>query len=116
MDPFFTFSYIFADHPSGKEIVMPDKDAYVQKLHAKLDEWNAEIDKLKAKADQAEAESRIEYQNQIEDLHRRRKAAEKKLDDLRQAGEGAWEDLKSGVESAWGAMEDALKSARNRFK
>jgi len=32
---------------------MADKDAYVQKLHAKLDEWNAEIDKLKAKADKA---------------------------------------------------------------
>ena len=41
---------------------MTDKDAYVQKLHAKLDEWNAEIDKLKAKADKAEADSRVEYQ------------------------------------------------------
>ncbi len=36
-----------------KEKNMTDKDAYVQKLHAKLDEWNAEIDKLKAKADKA---------------------------------------------------------------
>jgi hypothetical protein len=32
---------------------MPGKDAYVQKLHAKLDKWNAEIDKLKAKANTA---------------------------------------------------------------
>jgi cell division protein FtsB len=30
---------------------MDDKDAYVQKLHKRIDEWNAEIDKLKAKAD-----------------------------------------------------------------
>ena len=37
------------------------KDQYVQKLHAKLDEWNAEIDKLKAKADKTSAESRVEY-------------------------------------------------------
>ena len=73
---------------------MPEKDAYVQKMHAKLDEWNAEIDKLKAKADKAEAESRLEYQKEIETLQKRRKEAEEKLGEVRQAGEGAWEDLK----------------------
>jgi uncharacterized coiled-coil DUF342 family protein len=98
-----------------KEQKMPDKDAYVQKLHAKLDEWNAEIDKLKAKADKAEAESRLEYQKQIENLQERRKEAKEKLTEMRQAGEGAWEDLKSGVQSAWDSMEEALKSARSRF-
>jgi hypothetical protein len=34
-------------------------------LKAKLDEWNAEIDKLPAKADQAEAGAKIEYQKQL---------------------------------------------------
>lgn len=94
---------------------MPDKDAYVQKLHAKLDEWNAEIDKLKAKADKAKAESRLEYQKEIETLQERRKRTEEKLEKLRQAGEGAWQDLKSGVQNAMNAMETALKSARSRF-
>ena len=95
---------------------MTRKDEYVQKLHAKLDEWSAEIDKLKAKADKAEAESRIEYQNQIKNLQQRRREADKKLDELRSAGEGAWEDLKAGAELAWGAMEEAVKSARSKFK
>jgi peptidoglycan hydrolase CwlO-like protein len=58
---------------------MADKDAYVQKLHAKLDEWNAEIDKLKAKADKAEADSRVEYQKQIENLKQKREKAQKSL-------------------------------------
>lgn len=35
---------------------MTSKDAYVEKLHAKLDEWSADIDKLKAKADAARHE------------------------------------------------------------
>jgi predicted nucleic acid-binding Zn-ribbon protein len=99
-----------------KEKDMSDKDAYVQKLHVKLDEWNAEIDKLKAKANKAEAESRLEYQKEIESLQRRRKAAEEKLSEVRQAGEGAWKDLKSGVQNAWDSMEEAVKSARSRFK
>lgn len=37
------------------------RDAYVQKMKAKLDEWNSEIDRIEAKVDQAEAESKIEY-------------------------------------------------------
>ena len=95
---------------------MTSKDEYVQKLHAKLDEWNAEIDKLKAKADKTQAESRIEYQRQIESLQQRRREAEKKMAELRRAGAGAWEDLKAGVQTAWDSMDEALRSARSKFK
>ena len=87
----------------------------MQKLHQRIDEWNAEIDKLKDKADKVEAESRVEYHKYIEDLSEYRKEAEQKLAEIREAGEGAWEDLKSGVQSAWDSMEEALRAARSRF-
>ena len=74
---------------------MQDKDAYIRKLHARMNKWNAEIDKLKATADMSAAESRIEFQNQLEKVQQKRKDAEKKLTEVREAGEGAWEDLKS---------------------
>jgi hypothetical protein len=99
-----------------KENAMEDKEAYIKKLQARMDGWNAEIDKLRAKAEKAKAESRIEFQNQIENLNQRRQAATNKLSDMREAGEGVWEDLKSGVQGVWDAMEEALKSARSRFK
>jgi len=99
-----------------KDHTMEDNDAYIQKLHARLNEWNAEIDKLKAKADKTAAESRIEFQTQLEKVQQKRTEAEKKLSEVREAGEGAWEDLKSGVQGAWDGMEQALKSARSRFK
>jgi uncharacterized coiled-coil DUF342 family protein len=92
------------------------RDAYVQKLRAKLDEWNAEIDKLAAKADQAEAEAKIEYYRQVEDLRAKRKDVEDKMAELQQAADGAWEDLKAGIESAWDSLGNALKSAASRFK
>lgn len=95
---------------------MTNQDAYVQKLHAKLDEWNAEIDKLKAKADKVEADSRLEYQKQIEALREKRKDAEIKIREVVEVGEGALKDLKSGVQGAWDSMEEALKSARSKFK
>ncbi|MDZ7700384.1 MAG: coiled coil domain-containing protein [Deltaproteobacteria bacterium] len=92
------------------------RDAYVQKLKAKMDEWNAEIDKIEAKADQADAESKIEYEKQLEDLRAKRKDVEDKMAELQQAGDGAWEDLKAGMDNAWDSLGNALKSATSRFK
>lgn len=92
------------------------RDAYLQNLKAKMDEWNAEIDKIEAKADQAEAESKIEYEKQLEDLRAKRKDVEEKMAELQQAGDGAWEDLKAGIEIAWDSLGNALKSAASRFK
>ncbi len=34
------------------------RDAYVQKLKGKLDEWNTEIDKLQAKSEQIKADAK----------------------------------------------------------
>lgn len=95
---------------------MKDKDAYVQKLHAKIDEWNAEIDKLKAKADRVEADARIEYQKQIEALKSKRNEFEQKVSEFSRSGGDALGDLKAGIDLAWEAMNAAVKSATERFK
>ncbi|MFP4109233.1 MAG: hypothetical protein ACLFT1_09175 [Desulfonatronovibrio sp.] len=92
------------------------REALIQGIKAKIDEWNAEIDRLQAKADQAEAKARIDYQEEIQGLEQIRDDARQKLQKLEQAGEGAWEDLRSGFEIAFEAMDEALRSARQRFK
>ena len=92
------------------------RDAYVQKIKAKLDEWNAEIDRLEAQARQKEADAQTRLQEQIDQVKAKRTTAEEKLDDVRQAGGDAWEDLKSGLELATEAVGDALRSARSRFQ
>jgi len=92
------------------------RDAFVKKIKASIDEWNAEIDRLEARAEQAEAEARIEYHDEIQELKNYRDDARKRLSRLEQAGEGAWEDMKAGVEMAFEAMSQAVNSARNRFK
>ena len=95
---------------------MGNRDEYVRKMQAKLEEWNAEIDKLSIKANEATAELRKEYSEQIESLKARQAVARERIEELQQAGEGAWGDLKSGIEIAWTAMGEALDSARSRFK
>jgi DNA repair ATPase RecN len=92
------------------------REAFIQKLKEKIDEWNADLEKLQARAEQASGEARIKYQQQIEDLHRKRAVMEEKMTQLRSAGEGAWQDVKTGAEIAWGSMSEALSSAMQRFK
>lgn len=86
---------------------MDEKQAYQQKLDAKLDEWKAEIDKLRAKADGASADAKLQYDSQIEDLKKRRDEMEQQLEKLRNANAGA--------DKAWDTMSDAMKDAWRRF-
>ena len=95
---------------------MSKRDAYVQKLHATIDEWNASIDLLKSKANQVNVDSKIEHQNQIEMLKRKRNEIEKKVAALTRSGEDAWEDLRSGADLAWEAMNEAIKTVTSRFR
>lgn len=103
-------------HPMTKVKTMSTKQAYEQKLQSKLDEWSAQMDVLKAKADGVEAEARIEYEKQIEDLKVRKAQASEKLAELKDASEDAWEDLKAGLDMAWDSLSDAFESAMSRFK
>ena len=54
---------------------MKDKDTYIRNLHKRIDEWNADIDKLKAEADEAEAEPCDECRRQLKSLQEKSKEA-----------------------------------------
>lgn len=92
------------------------RQAYVAKLKAKIDEWNAEIDRLQSRADQIRSDSRTEYQNQVDALREKRNELEQRVETLRQAGEGAWKELRSGSDRARRAMDKAVRSAAARFR
>lgn len=92
------------------------RDAYVNKMKAKLDEWNADIAKLEAKARQKEADAQQQYQARIASLKEKRESVEETLDKMRRAGTDAWDDLKAGVENAADSLGEALRSARSRFQ
>lgn len=95
---------------------MKSKKEFIAKLHSKIDEWDAEIDKLSAKAAVVEAESREEYFKQIAELKSKRMQIEEKLKKVQDAGEEAWQDLKSGIDLALESMNEAISSALSRFK
>lgn len=94
---------------------MSMKQAYVQNVQTRLNQWDAEVEKLMIRADQAEADARQKYEEQIDDIRQRQADAQAQLDDMRKASEDAWEDMKQGVEDAWGRLEKAVKDASSRF-
>lgn len=95
---------------------MSEREQYIEKAKARLDQWTAEIDKLKAKAEEADADAKIEYDKQIDELRAQRDEAENKIKELQEASDEAWSDMKSGFDKAWDSMSGAFQSALARFK
>lgn len=92
------------------------KEAYQQKMDAQFKEWQAKIDLLKAKADQAKAEQKIKYYEQIESLRVKQQHVHEKLEEMRSASESAWEELKAGVDLAWQDLKGSVERAMDKFK
>jgi uncharacterized coiled-coil DUF342 family protein len=98
------------------ETEMGERDAYVQKMKAKLDEWNSEIDRLAEKTNAATADARLRYQEQVDRLKAQSDTARRKLEELGAASESAWKDLRAGVDLAWESISTAVKDAIARSK
>ncbi|WP_296479374.1 hypothetical protein [Roseinatronobacter sp.] len=91
-----------------------DRDTYVEKMKAKIDEWNAEIAKQEAKSRAAQADMKQSYQKQLEEMKAQRDAFEEKLREARDSNEKAWGDIRDGVEKAWRDMAEAFDNAMKR--
>jgi len=94
---------------------MSEKEAYQQKIEARIAEWNAEMDKLRAQAKGLAAEGRIEAESRLQDLTIKKEAAEAKLAELRNAGGDAWQELKSGIDRAVRELDESVKRAASKF-
>ena len=94
---------------------MDRKEAYQEKVEAQLEELNARIGLLEAKAAKAKAEAKVQYGEQLEELHRKRQEVEERLEGLQAAGSEAWHEFATGVDEALSALENAVTSAVAQF-
>ena len=95
---------------------MSSRDEYLQKFKTKLDEWNADIDKLEAKARDAQADAQGQYHEQLESLRETRDDALKRYNEMQNATVDAWDAMAQGAEKAWQSWLDAFADARSKFK
>ncbi|KUJ81561.1 coiled coil domain-containing protein [Microbulbifer flavimaris] len=93
-----------------------DRSAYEQKARAKLKEWNAEIDKLSARAEQASADTKMKYRDEIDKLQSKRESMKRKLEQLHGKSGDAWDEFRDGLEDAWTDMKRSIERARDRLR
>lgn len=90
-------------------------EAYKEKMHARLLQWDAEVKVLEARLMEAKADKKIEYQDEIGDLKAEISKAKAELKKLSDAGEEAWQSLKVGLDDAWDSIADGFRNARSKF-
>ncbi|AHE98684.1 sll1863 family stress response protein [Thioalkalivibrio paradoxus] len=95
---------------------MSDRDAYLDKLKASIDEWNAELAKFEARAREAEADMRLKYDAQLKEMREQRDAMEERLREMQRAGEDSWRRMRDGMDAAWDDMARAFREAADRFR
>ncbi len=93
-----------------------DRDAYLAKVKATLDRWNAEIDKIEARMKEAQADAKVEYEAQLKEMRDQRDKAEEQLTEARQASEKAWEDMNKSFIDAWDSIHDGFQRAMKNFR
>jgi len=92
------------------------KDAYREKMEARLAEQQARLDLLKARIKLAEADGKIMAYEELADAEQKLAAAHVKLKELAHASEGAFKEMKAGVEKAWDALKTAGREAAKKYK
>ncbi len=93
-----------------------NKEDYLHKLNAQLDEWKAYLAGLEAKAREAKADAKIRYEKEISSIRERMHELQQKTVEIRAANASAWEELKHGAQEAWNRLRDAVSHAKSKFK
>lgn len=94
---------------------MTTKDEYIESLATELKEWSAQIDLLTAKADEAAAQARLQYAQEIDTLRAKQHAAAAKMQELEEASGDAWEKVKETADKVWEDLRTGLASAVAKF-
>ncbi len=97
------------------ELQEDTKKAYQEKAQAQLNLLNAQIDELKMQVELAKADAKVEYQERLVQLYRKRDEAQLKFQELQQSSEQAWSEVKKGFEAAWMELNTAWKNAQSKF-
>jgi hypothetical protein len=95
---------------------MENRKDYIDRMAARLREWDTELQKLEAKAETAKTDVKASYNQKINELRLKKEEAQLKLKKIQDAGEDAWEELQEGAEKSWKIFEDSVKNAWDKLK
>jgi len=88
-----------------------NRDEYVQKLKAQIDQWNSQM----AQWESASEELKKKYLQQLDEARVRRDEAIEEMKRLQGASAEAWTQMMQGAETAFQAMQGAFERAKKGF-
>ncbi|MGW8251397.1 MAG: hypothetical protein ACWGO1_12200, partial [Anaerolineales bacterium] len=93
-----------------------NREAYRKKVEAQIGELEGRMKILQSKTQQASADARIKYEQQISEMQEKLADARSQLDELTDASEEAWTKYKSGVDDAVGALQEAVNDSAESIR
>lgn len=94
---------------------MLNRDEYVQKLKAQIDQWNAEAARWEERVRTAQDDVKVEYEHRMRNFRAKREAALAELGRLQHASIDAFTELMRGADKAMQSMKEAFDRARGSF-
>jgi hypothetical protein len=95
---------------------METRREYIEKLAARLLDWDARIDELKAKSEAAGADLRLTYKKKITELRDLRERVSAELSRLHEAGDPGWQEIKKTAETLVEQAGRLLKDVEKAFR
>lgn len=85
------------------------KRSYQDKLQTQVRQWQSKIDQLRAHMKQAGSDTRRQFEDQIQDLQAKQKAAKRKLEQFERSGQNLRDGSRARVAAARDRMQRAVK-------
>jgi hypothetical protein len=95
---------------------MTEKGSHKAKLKARLEELNAELDRLEAEMQESGEETPPAQRDQIRILKEKTLALNEALGNIQESDEDSWQDLKQGAENIWTTFRKNFSKAKSEFK
>jgi outer membrane murein-binding lipoprotein Lpp len=92
---------------------MENKEAYVERIKSKMNEWGVDLDQLRSKIGQATEEAKVGYGRRVEELQAKKDELMKKMDSIKETEGLAWKDLKAGIEKASSDIRKLVEKFRS---
>jgi hypothetical protein len=91
---------------------MPDRHQYVEKMKAKLDEWDFDLATFENRVRDASDEVKRRSQLALSDLKTARQQLGQNFAEITDASDEAWQKLRLSLDRAWDNVKSGLLSAR----
>lgn len=89
------------------------REAYRQKMEAKLERLKADMRHVRSLLDERKADARLAAEERLSELNTRLESVQTRLDKLKIASESAWAEVRDAAEGAWNELETAFDDLRS---